>query len=190
VPKQLSSTEERSLISQLPEKPEAFRELYRHYAPLIFSYVAYTVGSKQDAEDLTSEIFLKIIQAVSRFEYRGERSFAVWVFRITHNTVQQFYRTLRCGDMLPLDDLPEIQSSSLLPDESIVRKEEFARLHKIMATLTPRHREIITLRFFGGLRNLEIAVMLNLDERTVASHLSRGLRELEQRYQQEEKAYE
>jgi RNA polymerase sigma-70 factor, ECF subfamily len=190
VPKQLSPAEEQSLISRLPQKPEAFRELYRHYAPRVFSYVVYMVGCKQDAEDLTADIFLKIIKAIDRFEYRGKGSFAVWVFRIAHNNVQQFYRKLHGQDILPLDNLPEIQSSSLLPDEHLIRKEEFAHLHQILTTLTPRHREIITLRFFGGLRNQEIALMLSLDERTVASHLSRGLKELERKYQQEEQTKE
>jgi RNA polymerase sigma-70 factor, ECF subfamily len=180
LPQHLSSDEERALIAQLPTNPEAFRRLYRHYAPLVFGYVAYRVGSKQDAEDLTADIFLKIVKSISRFEYRAEKSFAVWVFRIAHNTVQQFYRTLQRRQTLLLDDLPEIESTGLLPDERLVRQEEFARLHQV----------IITLRFFGGLRNQDIAAILNLDERTVASHLSRGLKALEHKYQQEEKSYE
>lgn len=189
VPEFLSPDEERALISQLSKKPEAFQPLYDHYFPRVFAYVAYRVGSKPDAEDLTADIFLKIIEAIPRFEYRGAGSFATWLFRIAHNAVQQFYRTLHRRSTIPLDDLPEIQSADLLPDEMFARKEQFAHLQTALTSLTPRRQEIITLRFFGGLRNQEIAAVLNLDERTVASHLCRGLEDLEGQYQ-EEAAYE
>jgi DNA-directed RNA polymerase specialized sigma24 family protein len=56
--------------------------------------------------------------------------------------------------------------------------EQFLNLRCLIGTLSPRRQEIITLKFFGGLRNREIALMLALDERTVASHLCRGLEDL------------
>jgi RNA polymerase sigma-70 factor (ECF subfamily) len=180
---QLSPDEERDLILQLPVNPDGFRRLYRHYSPRVFNYVVYRVGSKQDAEDLTADIFLKIIEALDRFEYRGAGSFATWVFRIAHNTVQQFYRHTLRRELVDLDDLPEIQSHELLPEEVIARKEQVAYLHSVLTTLTPRRQEIITLRFFGGLHNHEIAAVLNLDERTVASHLCRGLEDLTHKFQ-------
>ncbi|HET7078316.1 MAG TPA: sigma-70 region 4 domain-containing protein, partial [Chloroflexia bacterium] len=58
----------------------------------------------------------------------------------------------------------------------------FADLHRLIATLSPRRREVITLKFFGGLQNREIAAVLGLDERTVASHLCRALEDLYARY--------
>lgn len=190
VPKHLSANEERTLVLQIPKNPEAFRPLYQHYFPRVFAYVAYRVGTKQEAEDLTANIFMKVIESVARFEYRGDGAFATWLFRIAHNEVQQFYRTLYQRDIVPLDDLPEIESVELLPDEAFVRKEQFARLRQSLLTLSPRRQEIITLRFFGGLRNHEIAAVLALDERTVASHLCRGLEALKHIYQREETAHE
>jgi RNA polymerase sigma-70 factor (ECF subfamily) len=66
-----------------------------------------------------------------------------------------------------------------------VRKETFAQLSGMIASLSPRRRDIVTLRFFGGLRNREIAAILNLDERSVASHLSRALDDLRRKYDTE-----
>ena len=63
-----------------------------------------------------------------------------------------------------------------------MQKEKFKSLQQLISTLSPRRQEIITLKFFGGLRNKEIAQILRLDERTVASHLCRGLEDLHQRY--------
>lgn len=190
VPKHLSSSEERALVLQMSENPEAFRQLYQYYFPRVFAYVAYRVGTKQEAEDLTAIIFLKVIESVARFEYRGMGAFATWLFRIAHNEVQQFYRRLYRRDTVLLDDIPEIESSDILPDEAFARKEQFVQLRQMLMTLSPRRQEIVTLRFFGGLRNHEIATVLELDERTVASHLRRGLEDLKHIYQQEDVAHE
>lgn len=184
-PAQLSSNKERDLLLQLPRNPVAFTFLYQHYFPRIFSYVAYRVNSRQEAEDLTADIFLKVIGSIDRFEYRGDGSFATWLFRIAHNTVHQFYRTTSKQSPVGFDDLPDIQSTDLYPDEIVSRKEQFAFLKTALDQLTPRRKEIIVLRFFGGLRNQEIAEILELDERTVASHLCRGLEDLKQKCQKE-----
>ncbi len=60
----------------------------------------------------------------------------------------------------------------------------------MIETLSPRRQEVITLRFFGELRNQEIAEILSLDERTVASHLCRAIEDLQNKYQQEEIAHD
>lgn len=186
----LSPDEEHALLMQVHATPDAFQALYRHYFPRVFAYTAYRVGAKHEAEDLTTTIFIKVIQALNHFEYRGAGSWATWLFRIAHNEVQQHYRTQYRRGTIPIDDLPDIESQEPLPDEAFSRKEQFLRLHQAILTLSPRRQEIITLRYFGGLRNQEIAVVLSLDERTVASHLSRALDDLKQRYQAEENSHE
>lgn len=184
-PKHLPLNNEHDLVFQMVENPDSFQRLYHHYFPRVFAYVAYRIGTKQEAEDLTATIFMKVIESLSRFEYRGTGSFATWLFRIAHNEVQQFYRLLQRRATVPLDDLPEIASAESLPDEAFARKEQFVRLREALLTLSPRRQEIITLRFFGGLRNQEIATVLALDERTVASHLYRGLEDLKHILEQE-----
>lgn len=186
----LSPDEEQFYLKQVKQKPEAIRPLYRHYFPRIFAYVMVRVGSRQDTEDLTSEVFMKVVEAIDQFEYRGEGSFAGWVFQIAHNTVRQFYRVDERWKTMLIDALPELHSTDPLPDEVFFRKERLKWLQNALETLTPRRREIILLRFASGLRNREIARVLNLDERTIASHLSRALEDLQQQYQQEELADE
>ncbi|MCA9915915.1 MAG: sigma-70 family RNA polymerase sigma factor [Anaerolineae bacterium] len=183
---ELSTDEERDLITQLPENPAAFQRLYAHYFPRVFAYVAARVGREEDAEDIVAELFLTVVQQINRFEYRGEGSFTAWLFRIAYNAVQQFYRRERKRTHIPLEDLPHIQSRGLLPDEALESKERFARLRQMISSLSDRRREIITLRFFGELRNQEIAEVLGLSEKTVASHLCRGLEDLQRKYQRED----
>jgi RNA polymerase sigma factor (sigma-70 family) len=178
----LNPEDERALIDRAKQQPEAFRELYRRYFPRIYAYVAARVGRVPDAEDMVSTIFVKVVEALDRFEYRGEGAFAAWLFRIAHNEVSQFYRQQHSAP-LALDDLPDIGGD--IPDQAVIRQEQFARLHSLVGTLSPRRQEIVMLRFFGELRNQEIAVVLGLDERTVASHLCRALEDLQQKYLQE-----
>lgn len=175
----LDPEQERELVEKARRDPESFRELYRRYFSRLYAYVAYRVGRAQDVEDLVSEIFTKVIEGLDRFEYRGDGAFAAWLFRIAHNQVTDFQRQSRARDEpLSLDLLPEIRDDALLPEMAILRKERFAYLRWLINTLSPRRQEIVTLKFFSGLRNYEIAAVLGLDERTVASHLCRGLEEL------------
>ncbi len=180
---QLEPEEERSLLQNACRNFEAFQKLYRVYFPRVYAYVAYRVGRVQEAEDITSDVFLKVIEKLSKFEWRGEGSFAAWVFRVAHDRVADFHRQdRRVGANLSLDDLPDLRANELLPAEIFLQKEKFAYLQRLIATLSPRRQEIITLKFFAGLRNKEIADVLRLDERTVAAHLCRGLEDLHRRY--------
>ena len=176
---QLEPERERQLIERAKDDPEAFRELYRHYLPRVYAYVAYRVGKKQEAEDLVSELFLKVVERISEFEYRGAGTFPAWLFQIARNQVNAFFRrNNRDLNPLPLEDLPDVGES---PGDAVLRKERFAELRELIGTLSPRRRETILLKYFGGLRNQEIAHVLSLDERTVASHISRGLADLQLR---------
>jgi len=182
----MTPEQEHEYIRQARKNPPAFVHLYDHYFPRIHAYVRYRVDSVQDAEDVIANVFFTAIHELGRFKWRGEGSFAGWLFRIAHNLVADHYRQHR-RVALPIqssDSLaePELTSHAPLPEEVLTQQETFRQIHALIATLSPRRQEVITLRFFGGLRNREIASILRLDERTVAAHLSRGLQDLRQRY--------
>jgi RNA polymerase sigma-70 factor (ECF subfamily) len=179
---------EQGLVEQAPHSPQAFEQLYDYYFPKLYAYVSYRVGRARDAEDLTAAVFLKVVEEIDRFEWRHDNAFAAWLFRIAHNSVSNFHRDHGTGDgsdrdPLVLDDLPDIPSDALLPADLVERQELFAYLHRLVAGLSPRRREVVSLRYFAGLQNREIALVLGLDERTVASHLSRALDDLQNRYE-------
>lgn len=179
----LASKQERTLVKKAQRDPTAFQELYNYYFPRVYAYVSYRVGRVQDTEDLVADTFLKVVERLDKFQWRGEGSFAAWLFRIAHNLVSDFYRRGRGPEeSVPLEELPELASSTLLPADAVLQKEKFAYLRRLIGTLSPRRQEIITLKFFGGLRNKEIAALLGLNERTVASHLCRGVKDLHRQY--------
>ncbi len=181
--------DEAQLIQQVKQRAhqaEAFHTLYAHYYPRVFAYTAYRVGQRDDAEDIVSEVFIRALQSIGRFEYRGAGSFAAWLFRIAYHEISRFYsQRQRLYGAVALDDAPEMISDEPGPDAALMRKERFLRLRAAIAGLSPRRQEIVTLRFFGELRNQEIASVLGLDERTVASHLSRALEDLQRQFQDE-----
>jgi len=158
-------------------EPQAFARLYEAYFARVYGYVQSKVGDAQSAEDLTADVFVKMVQSLDAFELRQSGSFAGWLFRIAHNLTLNHYReTERRREQLE-EGLFHL-SSVLTPEEEFLQKDRSAMMREMIASLPERRREVITLRFYGELRNQEIAEVLGLDERTVASHLSRGLRDL------------
>ncbi len=179
---------ERALVEDALRDGQAFERLYNHYFPRVYAYVCYRVGKAHDSEDLTADTFMRAVEAIGRgrFEWRREGSFAAWLFRIAHNSISDYQRrNQRWCEPVPLDDLPTLRANGLLPDDALLQKEQFAHLRGLLLTLSPRRQEGITLKFFGGLRNSEIAAVVGLDERTVASHLCRGLEDLHRKYLEE-----
>ena len=175
----ITSADERDLIELARRDVETFQKLYRWYSPRVYAYIAFRVRNKQDAEDIVAETFLRVVENLHQFEYRGEGSFAAWVFCIARNCLGQFYRTQHSrGSPLSLDELPDQPSDAPTPVEAATRHELRAQLQKAIAGLSSRKQEIITLKFFGGLRNKEIAEILGLNERTVASHLCQAIADL------------
>ncbi|MCU0499639.1 MAG: sigma-70 family RNA polymerase sigma factor [Anaerolineae bacterium] len=145
----------------------------------MYAYIAYRVGHVQDTEDLTAETFLQVVTSLRSFQYRGPGSFTAWLFRIAYHRVADYYRAQRGDRWIALEDLAEVSSDGLTPEGMIEQGERFARVRQLIRTLSPRRQEIVTLKFYGGLRNQEIAEVLGLDERTIAAHLSRALADLE-----------
>ncbi|MDQ3856439.1 MAG: sigma-70 family RNA polymerase sigma factor [Chloroflexota bacterium] len=183
---QQSLADEQGCVERAQKDMDSFRVLYTHYLPRVYAYVGYRVARVQDTEDIVSETFVRAVDGLGRFQWKREGSFAAWLFRIAHNLVEDHRRQLRrLGEPLELADLPELEDSMLLPDDIVLQKEKFAYLRSLVQGLPPRQQEVVTLRLFGGLRNREIAQVLGLNERTVASHLCRAIEDMHRSYVQD-----
>lgn len=176
-------TQERILIQETLSDPQKFRVLYRLYFPRIYAYVAARINEKTDVEDTISDIFIKAFKSLRQFT--GD-SFAAWLFGIARNAIYDFYR--RRGHSVTEELSDNYYSDDPLPEAIVVQAEAQARVLRLIHTLPPRRQEIIVLKFFSGLKNHEIAEVLNLDEHSVASHLSRALKDLYERFLVERQA--
>jgi RNA polymerase sigma-70 factor (ECF subfamily) len=180
----MTPDQERECIRQARTDPRAFAPLYDHYFARVHAYVCYRVYDPQDAEDVIADVFFKAIQNIKRFKWRHNNSFAAWLFSIARNQVTDYGRRRKRTELAlePESDPVGLADQAPLLQDVLVEQEAFQQMRALIATLSPRRQEVITLRFYGGLRNREIARVLGLNERTVAAHLCRALQDLGDRY--------
>jgi RNA polymerase sigma-70 factor, ECF subfamily len=158
---------------------DAFGNLYDALLPGLYSYVRARTTSDVEAEDVVSEAILSVVKKLQDFRWRHPGSFRGWVFQIARRELVDFYR--QNGSLVtPMNEMHESLPDPLPgPEIWALRGEGRADLLAMVSRLSERKREVVMLRYFGGLRNTEIATVLNLDERTVAAHISRALDELQ-----------
>jgi RNA polymerase sigma-70 factor, ECF subfamily len=173
---------EQSLVERAKISTDAFSQLYDLYFSKIFRYISWRVGNRNDAEDLVSDIFIKALDKINTFKWRSGATFSSWIFRIAHNALIDYYRSSSNKTFVNIDDMPEIEANEILPDEKYDRKLLFNKFYNIIQELPERQAEIITMRFFSGMQNKEIAKVLNIKERSVASSLCRGLQEMHNKF--------
>jgi RNA polymerase sigma-70 factor (ECF subfamily) len=154
---------------------DAFRALYEEFAPRLYRFTLFRVRDASDAEDLVQRVFVKMIEALPRYEQRG-LPFGAWVFRMMRNAIIDFERTRR-----PHDDL-EIAAALLGsgpgPEELAELAVEREQLIAALQFLTAEQRDVVTLRFFGGLSPGEIGSLIGKREGSVRALQFRALETL------------
>lgn len=176
---------EAELLNRIKHNPAEFSELFKLYYKPIFGYVFRRTGVFDDTADIASETFLKAFRHINTFTYSGI-SVKVWLFRIATNEVNQYFRHKQKHDtlFLRLDTGNEnIFNNLLLEDKKVLETElqqndKFVMVLNSLKTLPVKYQEVISLRYFEGKENKEIAEILNINEGTLKSLLSRGLEKL------------
>ncbi|USG66642.1 sigma-70 family RNA polymerase sigma factor [Brevibacillus ruminantium] len=154
-----------------------FHEVFDCYHQRIYQYMRYRISNSSEAEELTSQVFEKVMQKIHTF--RPERApFEVWLFSIAHHTVNDFYRRQRRWQWSPLESIKEMVSSYIAPEEAVSKKAEESELIEAIYSLKERERRILSLKFVGELKNNEIAEIVGLSESNVGVILYRSLRQL------------
>ncbi len=180
----LTPQEEAQLVRDAQADPEAFAALYRYYFPRLYAYILYRMGRVQDAEDVVAETFTRVVENLATFRLRHDGAFTAWIYRIAQHVMADHFRDPRHLET-SLDAARETVDGAPLPAEVLAQAEEFQNLRRFLSRLPARRREVVTLKFYGGLRNKDIAQVLGLSEKTVASTLCRALRELHTIYLEE-----
>ncbi|HVE66705.1 MAG TPA: sigma-70 family RNA polymerase sigma factor [Thermoanaerobaculia bacterium] len=174
--------DETELVGRILAGEEAlFEVLVRRYQTRVVAHVARMVGNRDDALDLSQEIFLKVFQALDR--YNAEYKFSTWLFRIAGNAAIDHLRKRR-PKTVPLEIAdPESRSGvSAIEHESHVldpygelrNVQRGEAISRAIAALPPEFRELITLRHFGGLSYEDIARVKNMPLGTVKNKLFRA----------------
>jgi len=144
---------------------EAFAQLYEEHFDRIYRYVYLKVGNQTEAEDLTQEIFVKVLEAIGSYRWRN-LPFKSWLFRIAHNRVIDYFRKQGKVEKMALEDDVTLVSDSN-PASTAERELEIEELIKKVEKLTPAQREVISLRFGSELSTMEVAKTLGKSTGTV-----------------------
>ena len=155
---------ERLVAAAKAGDPEAFGSIFDVYYGPVYRYVANRVGRPSDAEDLAQLVFVKVLEALPRYEQRGV-PFGGWLFRLARNVVIDHVRTRR--EHVTLDVIGEKSTDDQGPDELAVLRQEMDSIAHALRRLTPEQREAVELRFFAGLSAKEAAEAMGRQEGTV-----------------------
>ena len=162
------------MIAEARSDPAAFVQLYRRHYDAVFRYCVHRLFDRQTAEDITAEVFLKVVENLGRF--RGnERQFRNWLYKIASNTVNDNLRKAARRDGLLKNSCEQVHSQGIDFGESA---KKLVLLREAVLSLKPRYQTIITLRFFENLKLTEIAEVLASNPGTVRSQLARALAKL------------
>ncbi|MBX5473468.1 MAG: sigma-70 family RNA polymerase sigma factor [Thermoleophilia bacterium] len=165
---------------------DALEELYLIHFDRIYSYLHVSVGNRHDAEDLTTQTFLKMLEKIGGFTWRTA-PFSAWLFRIAHNLAMDHFRSRR--RWRPEEEVPE-------PLGEQEPSAELAAMHAIGRTsmleliekLSSEQRQVLTLKFVFNFPNVEVAAILGKSEGAIKSLQHRALASLEERIPHRETA--
>jgi RNA polymerase sigma-70 factor (ECF subfamily) len=143
----------------------ALSELYLLYFPRVYRYILARTGNTYDAEDLAEEVFMKVLEAIERFQWR-EAPFSAWLFRIAHNAVisQRRKETARGKSAPLLDGLP-VDSAG--PEELVEHRLVLNEVMEAAQKLPDAQRQVIAYRFAAGLSVAETARAMGKGEGNV-----------------------
>ncbi len=160
----------------------AYETLVRKYERFVCTTAFSVVKNREDAYDVSQEVFLKVWHTVGTF--KGESRFSSWLYRVTYNAALDFLRkdkkkretsltvTDEDGESV-IRDVPD-ESVSAEPEKALMRAEKQEMLYRALDELTEEHRTVIRLRDIEGRTYGEIARMLELEDGTVKSRLFRA----------------
>jgi RNA polymerase sigma-70 factor (ECF subfamily) len=161
---------------------EAFRRLYEEHRERIFLTALRYSGSRQDAEDILQETFIKAFSRLRTFDFRVSPNFSSWLLSISINTALDHLRRRgrrKESKHVSLADLPaEIPAAGPSPDVTAARSLAIERIRETLRILSPSQRAVFDLRFTEHLDIGEIAGALGRSESSVKTQLSRALAKL------------
>lgn len=183
----LTLSEEKEIIDITRKDPKAFGILFDEYYPQIFGYIHRRVIDWDVSKDIASEVFLKAFTHLKDFKWLGI-SIAAWFYRIATNEINLYFRHNKysptsLNQLLDFHDFDteEDNNERQKAEQQIKEYQDFLQIQSELKKLSIKYQEVISLRYFEEKSIKEIAEILNKNEGTVKSLISRGLEKIRQR---------
>ena len=136
---------DQELIERAKQYDEAALQwIYEQYSPGIFRYIYYRIGDYETAEDIRADVFMRMLEGIDSFTYRGW-SISAWLYRIAHDRVVDHFRRTKRRSIEPLHEW--IADTTAGPVEISLDRLDHEALRQAIGQLTPEQAEVILLRF-------------------------------------------
>ncbi len=156
----------------------SFGELYEQFFDRIYRYVSFKTGSASEAEDITGEVFVRMLESIHKFKWQGH-PFSSWLFRIAHNLVVDHFRKNGKRSIVSLENTTiHVEAAAVDIDGHIDTELSMGEVRKAMVGLTELQKEVISLRFAAGLSVAETAEAIGKKENAVKALQHAGLKKL------------
>jgi RNA polymerase sigma-70 factor, ECF subfamily len=155
----------------IESEEQILEELFNQYNHLIYRFILLMINSKEEAEDLTQEVFIKAYKGLAHF--KGESSYKTWLYSIARNITYDHYRKKRTIKFLK--EFVHFDRKEPVPEEIMEMKEQTQTLYRAIMELKLPYREIIILRKIKGYPIQETAAILGWTESKVKTTLHRAL---------------
>ena len=168
----------RRLARWVAAEPD-WEQVYAEQLPRVLNFFRYRLGDTADAEDLTARTFEKAWRARHRYR-RDMAGFATWLLTIARNVAIDHLRARQRHE--PLEAAAAVPSPDDTPEQQAVQQSEAQRLAALLATLPPRQRELMAMKYGADMTNRAIARATGLSESNVGTILHRAVEALRGRW--------
>lgn len=172
----LSLAQQKELVRLAKDDLHHFQTLYNAYFSSVYHYCYFHSYSQPDAEDLTSDIFMKALKAFEKFEWQ-DVSFKAWLMTIASNTVKNYWRDRKVNV-----DIDKIAPDQIVEDndflEMLSQEERRLVISQLLQNLKPPYKDVLILRFYEKMRYQEIAQVLDKSEAACKMQTKRALEAL------------
>lgn len=153
---------------------EAIGALYDAHCQAVFRYFKARSGDQQTAEDLTGEVFRRMLTGLP--QYRAlNLPFRAWLFRIAHNLLIDYYRRESGHEVVPLQEAENVSADEIDPASAVEQKLTMEHAHRALSDLEPSQRDVLALRFLSELSLKETAFAMGRTEDAIKALQRRGL---------------
>ena len=167
--------EEKLIMAAIAGENEAFGLLYDHYQPRIYRFIYLKVSHREEAEDLTHQVFLSAFEKISGFKIKTSASFSGWVYSIARNKVIDHYRTRKNAVDIETVQIPELKDSR---EDIMDAAMEMEKARRAILKLSPIEQDVVVMRFIEELSPKETAKVLNRSEISVRVIQHRAVKNL------------
>jgi len=168
----LNAPTDHDLVRRSLEGDErAFAALVERHTRIVYAAVRSVTGDSDDVDDTVQEVFIRIYRNLG--SYAGRSALSTWIYSVARNHAINVRSRAR-PDTVPLESAAPLASGRPGPDDELERREDLARIERILGCLDGRYRETVELRYLAGKQYAEIAELLGVPIGTVKTLLHRA----------------